>query len=99
MINVVNMSEEIVEAIKEYYKNDEETAVDCLLYLAETKVLPLGYVIYRTLNRMGRCIECGNKLKSYTYTQYHDELDEPPMRELITETYCPQCDVVAGGAY
>lgn len=96
---MVNMSEEIVEAIKEYYKDEEETAVDCLLYLAETKVLPLGYVVYRNLERMGRCTKCGNKLEPYTYNQYHDELDEPPMVETITELCCPQCDIVTGGTY
>lgn len=94
-----NMCDEIIDAILETYKDDEEIAVDCLLYLAAMKTLPMGYVVYRKLEKMGRCTQCGTKLQEYTYIEQHDELDEPPIREVITDLYCPQCDIGAGGIY
>lgn len=96
---MTEMYSEVVEAIVDYYNHDQQTAVDCLLYLASLKDMRLAYAATRELEAMERCPECGSKLESYTHLVYHLEVDEPPQYETVTEIYCPQCDIRTGGYY
>lgn len=93
------MHDEVIEAVCECYKNDEDMAADCLLYLATLKCLPLAVHAQVQLDAMGRCTTCGSKLESYTHQVYHPEVDEPPQYETVTEIYCPRCDIRTGGYY
>lgn len=96
---MTEMHDEVIEAVCGYYKDDEDTAADCLLYLATLKCLPLAVHSQIQLDVMGRCTTCGSKLESYTHLVYHPEVDEPPQYETVTEVYCPRCDIRTGGYY
>lgn len=97
---MTDMHDEVVEAVVEQYKGtDEDIAADCLVYLASFKDMRLAYAATRELEDMSRCPECGSKLESYTHRVYHSEVDEPPQYELVTEIYCPRCDIRTGGYY
>lgn len=96
---MTEMHDEVIESVCEYYKNDQDTAADCLLYLATLKCLPLAVHSQIALDSMGRCTTCGSKLESYTHQVYHPEVDEPPQYETVTEIYCPRCDIRTGGYY
>lgn len=96
---MTDMYDEVIEAVCEYYKDDQDIAVDCLLYLASLKDMRLAVAATRELEAMERCPECGSKLESYTHLVYHPEVDEPPQYETVTEIYCPRCDIRTGGYY
>ena len=97
---MTDMHDEVVEAVVEHYKgDDEDIAADCLLYLASLKCLPLAIHSQIALDDMGRCTTCGCKLETYTHKEYHGEVDEPPYYETVTETYCPNCDIYTGDYY
>ena len=96
---MTDMYDEVIEAVCNYYKDDQDTASDCLLYLATLKCLPLAVHAQIQLDAMGRCTTCGSKLESYTHQVYHPEVDEPPQYETVTEIYCPRCDIRTGGYY
>lgn len=89
---MTDMHDEVIEAVLEYYKDDEETAVDCLIYLSSLKCLPLAVHAEVAIDSMGRCPVCGCKLERYTHRELHTELDEP-CYETLTEVYCPNCDI------
>lgn len=96
---MTEMHNEVVEAVIEHYKGiDEDIAADCLVYLSSLKHLQLSVAATMALESMGRCYNCGCKLLSYTHKEVHDELEEKP-EEIITEIYCPQCDIRTGGYY
>lgn len=97
---MTDMHDEVIEAVCNYYEDDQDTAADCLLYLATLKCLPLAVHAQVQLDAMGRCTTCGSKLESYTHQVYHSEVDEPPQYETVTEIYCPNCDIpYRGGTY
>lgn len=78
-----NMRYEVLEALREYYKDDDEILVDCLRYLNEdTEVLEMGY-----------CPNCGVKLITISYREYHPEVDA---YEELGEIVCPECDYMNG---
>lgn len=79
-----NMHYEILEALEEFYKNDEEILIDCLRYLGEDdEVFQRGY-----------CTNCGAKLISVSYKEYHPEVDA---YEILYDIACPVCDFINGG--
>ena len=90
---MTEMHNEVIEAVCEYYKDDEDTLADCLVYLSSLKVLSLAVHAEIELDNMGRCSTCGCKLETYTHQEYHTEVDEPPFYETLTEVYCPNCDM------
>lgn len=96
---MTEMHNEVIEAVLEYYKDDEDAAADCLVYLASLKCLPLAMRATLELESMNRCYDCGCKLQSCTYQEYHTEVDEPPFYKTVTDWYCPQCDIRSGGYY
>ena len=78
-----NMRYEILDALEEFYKNDEEVLVDCLRALEEDdRVFEMGY-----------CPNCGAKLISVNYREYHSEVDD---WEELAELVCPECDFLSG---
>ena len=91
---MTDMHDEVVEAVVEHYKGaDEDIAADCLVYLESLKCLPLAIHSQIALDDMGRCATCGCKLATYTHKEYHGEVDEPPYYEILTDVYCPNCDI------
>lgn len=87
---------EIIEAIEEYYKDDEELLIDCLVYLSnidmnDKEYRHLSYLAQDRLEDMEVCSCCGAKLEPYTYEEHHTELFGCPI-EYITELRCPNCD-------
>lgn len=89
---MADMHDKVIEAVCNYYEDDQDTAADCLLYLATLKCLPLAVHAQVQLDAMGRCAVCGCKLERYTHRELHTELDEP-CYETLTEIYCPNCDI------
>lgn len=82
-MNRPNMRIEVLEALKEYYKDNEEILIDCLRYLEEdNEVFEMGY-----------CSECGTKLIEFHYKEYHSEVDA---YENLCELCCPNCDFING---
>ena len=96
---MTEMHNEVIEAILEYYKGDEDMAADCLVWLESLKHISLSFKAATALEDMGRCATCGCKLDTYVHTEYHTEVDEPPYCETVVELYCPQCDIAIGGDY
>lgn len=93
-----NMQPEVLEAIHEYFKDNPEIEVDCLLYLASLrdnsaiKRAKLSAACYKALERYGYCSKCGERKQVVTIREPHPELDGCPY-ENITEEYCPNCDL------
>lgn len=87
------MRYEVIEAIMEHFNNDEDTMVECLVYLSnlsEKDVKSLSYGAQDALEGMDRCCDCGSKLYAYTWEERHTELDGNPI-EYLTELRCPNC--------
>lgn len=80
------MFNELYDALKEYYKDDEDILVDCLLYLSDMGVSSAD----DRLSDMGRCLNCGNKLEFCWHREYHSEINA---YEDICDVYCPSCDI------
>lgn len=84
---------EIIEAIKEYYKHDEDMIAYCLSHLYK---FSNGYdecMLADELREMGRCPQCGGKLKEFTYKEYHSEIEGDNKFEIMYDAYCPECDI------
>ena len=79
-----NMRYEILEALKEYYKDNINVLIDCLSYLKEDD----------EITDMGYCSECGAKLITISYREYHPEVDA---YETLYDIACPVCDFINGG--
>lgn len=92
MKNIENFSREIIDTLCDDYKNDEQLVMDMLRYLYYTNTDDkMKEQIVMIFNDYEYCIECGSKLKIYTYEEPHTEL-KPTAYETITEVYCPICD-------
>lgn len=82
---------EIIEAITNYYKDNEDIAADCLLYLKNhSNNHYMSDFINKTLNEMDRCIDCGTKLEICYYKEWHPEIG---VFENLADIYCPHCDI------
>ena len=82
------MIDDIIIALKSYYKEDREMLVDCLMRLS-----PLdGIACADEIRGLGYCPECGEKLQNFTWKEYHPEIDSPPYFEQMCELMCPNCD-------
>lgn len=100
-MNYPNMSLEIIEAIHTHFKNYPDTERDCYLSLIGASRNPfiLESIVIEAqeyLEKNNLCSYCGTPLESYTYNEIHTELEGHPA-EIITEVYCPNCDIGGGG--
>lgn len=90
--NVLNFSREIIDLICDDFKDDERLVIDVLRYLYYTSTDDkMKEQIVMILNDYQYCLECGNKLETYTYEEPHTELN-PIAYEIMTDVYCPVCD-------
>ena len=96
---MTEMYNEVVEAVVDYYSHNKDMAADCLVYLAQLKNMRLAVAATRELENMNKCPRCGGMLETYTHQVYHSEVDAPPQYEMVTEVYCPRCDIRRGGYY
>lgn len=86
-----NMSYEVLEAVEDKFKDDEEVLADCLVYLAHLEdKTAIEYKAMDALQAMGRCPDCGGKYEVMYYKEYHPEVDA---YEDMADMYCPNCDV------
>lgn len=93
MIRKPKMILEVLEAIEDYFDDDPEIAVDCLLYLSGYLEDKDGASRARyALEQMGRCKNCGTPLDVATWDVHHTELEGSPI-ERMSEVFCPECDV------
>ena len=84
----------VYEALKEYcYDGTDEgeellASVSGYLYRTSTdeKMKEDSIKMLTTLNY---CAECGSKMQSYHYKEYHEEVDAD---EVMTAFMCPICD-------
>lgn len=44
------------------------------------------------LNRMNRCVVCGDELDYYTFTEEYNELEYRDKKN-VNEWYCPNCNI------
>lgn len=93
MIRKPKMILEVLEAIEEYFKDDPEIAVDCLLYLSAYLDDADADKVRIALEQMSRCPKCGSELIAYEWDERHTELDDCP-KEHFCEYLCPECDKV-----
>lgn len=92
-----NMLSEIFEALHSAFVDYPDVEVDCLLYLSSlrnnlSQVIELSDKASETLDKMGRCSECGEPLQTYHYKELHTELDGCLMEDMV-EVCCPNCDI------
>lgn len=88
-----NMSEEIIEAISNYFEGDEDTISDCMLYLSnltQHSICQITNKAMEKLDEMNRCVNCGTPLEIIHYKEYHLEINTV---EQMAEIYCPYCDI------
>lgn len=99
LMNVEDMSSELLECVMEYYRNEikneqtKELVVAILRYLYDkTDDKELHTQISDIIHDMDYCLDCGSKLQAYTYKEYHTEVP-PPNIEYMTEMFCPRCEM------
>lgn len=83
------MKYEIIEAITEYYKDEEDLMAECLIYLSKITPSDVSYSCLDELIKRYRCAHCGIKLMEYCHREYHPEVDAYEDR---CELVCPSCD-------
>lgn len=90
--NIENMSDEVLDAILDVYKDDKELVISCLMFLYYTTTNEkLQSNIVEILSDMNYCIECGSKMINYEWEEAHDEL-EGSYKEEFSASFCPNCD-------
>lgn len=92
-MNTPNMLPELFDAIQNF-TNDQDIQTDMYLFLSNlqsSQVDKIKAEAQSQLENMNRCTVCGHELATYTYREYHDELEEKPF-EVMAEQYCPYCD-------
>lgn len=87
---------EVVATITDYYSKDggegTEIAKDILFYLYHTTTDDkLKRTIVDWFNEENYCVDCGQKLQAYDYTETHTEL-YGNLKEYYTAWLCPICD-------
>ena len=84
---------EVIEAVEEYYKNDEDMIAYCLSYLRKFSNENDEFMLAEELRRIGRCPLCGGKLKEFIYKEYHPEIEGDNKFEIMHDVYCPECGI------
>lgn len=88
--NIPSMAYEVVEAVLEHYKGNDDTIIDCLNYLKAIGNLAMETRVRNEFENMGRCTECGAKFELSQYKEYHSEVND---YEIMNIPYCPNCDI------
>lgn len=97
-MTIPTMYPEIIDAINEYFKDDEVIKADCLLFLAHIDkidkdvITRMGGMAFGELEKMDRCVECGEKLVECEYKVTHWGIDGNPV-EKHSITLCPNCEM------
>lgn len=86
------MKIEILEAITNYFKSDEDIMADCLIYLSKITPSNFSYSCLDELIERDRCTNCGSKLIEYSYKEYHPEIEGDIKFETMCKLVCPNCD-------
>lgn len=86
------MKIEILEAITDYFKGDEDIMADCLIYLSKITPSDFSYSCLDELIERDRCTNCGSKLMEYSYKEYHPEIEGDIKFENMCKLVCPNCD-------
>ena len=91
MAKCANMIYEIIEALENYYGDDDDVTVDCMKFLQD-KISDLNVTCatMEWFNSHERCRNCGEKLEYRVSKVVHTELDGCPSEKVI-EPYCPNC--------
>lgn len=85
----MNLSDEIMDALTDFYNNDEDIISDCVMWLNRNcKNFHSSWI-----ENNNRCERCGMKLEEYNYKEYYSEIDGTPIEE-ISELLCPNCDMI-----
>lgn len=91
---------EIIDALEEYFKDEEDILSDCLMYLNSCVLVNDDIKkIKDTLYNHERCNFCGTKLAIYHYKEPHDIGDGHTYYEVLTDEYCPNCDGLKNDCY
>lgn len=90
-----DMSYEIIEAIKNYYDEDEDTLIECLVYLRNHLSSSAISNMAKELVDKNICPWCGTDLIVKNEIQAHIELSEVS-KEYFTYKACPSCGLEWG---
>ena len=88
-----SFADEIILAVYDKYVDsfDEKEMMDILYYLYHTTTDDnMKRQIIDIFNEKNYCIECGNKMEKYQWSEPHDETD-PTSYEEYTVWDCPYC--------
>ena len=101
-MEVVDMSSELLDCVMEYFKqdngdyteDDREAIASILHYLYHnTTNSNLQNQIRNIMSEdLKYCVDCGSKLKLYTWQEVHTEVP-PPNIETFSDYFCPECDI------
>ncbi len=85
--------QEVIEAIEEYYHDDQEMIIDCMLYLKNIVQIPydIEYINNWFLSN-NLCYRCGETLSTMKTREFHSEVDGGAYENFI-KSYCSNCDI------
>lgn len=87
-----SMFYEVLDAIEDFYKTDEEIQADCILWLKQiTNDVKTQVHCDEWLDKHHRCPKCGTVLQTYNYRQ-PQPYQEGIVYEDMSEEFCPYCD-------
>ena len=86
---------DLIELIYKNNNEDMEQTIDDINYLySQIKLTP--YALVKEMEEFAldneRCPNCGHELSYYTYVEDRGECQGIPVKEVMHERYCPNCD-------
>ena len=86
---------ELIELIYKNNNEDMEQTIDDINYLySQIKLTP--YALVKEMEEFAlennRCPNCGNEMDYYTYVEDRGECQGIPVKEVMHERYCVNCD-------
>ena len=86
---------ELIELILDANGGDWVQTIDDINYLySQIKLTP--YALVKEMEEFAlendRCPDCGHELEFYTYTEDRGECQGIPVKEVMHERYCVNCD-------
>lgn len=90
--NIENMSNELLDAILDTYKDDKELIATILFFLYHTSDdNRLRQNIATLMEDMDKCISCNSDVLTYKFQEVHSELDNNDVETFVTKL-CSHCD-------